>query len=99
MPDKNQRKSKEEEKMDNYFSVPIFKSDEGEAFYDALSQQLGKPQEMVSIAVLSTVKLLTTLPEPVSNAIISPLAALPLLINHEDALVRSIVKTRLQANV
>jgi hypothetical protein len=85
--------------MNNFFSVPVFNSENGEIFYKALSDNIGKPEDMQTVAVLSTIRLLVYLPEPICNAIISPMAALPLLINHPDALVKRIVQLRLQENI
>lgn len=85
--------------MSDFFLVPVFNSDNGHDFYKALSDQIGKPKDMRSIAVLSLVRLLVFLPEAVTSAIISPQAALPLMINNRNALVKKIVQLRLQENV
>jgi hypothetical protein len=84
----------------NYFnSIPVFNSEDGELFFNSLSEDIGRPKDMKEIAILSTVKLLVYLPEPICTSIITPMAGLPMLLNHPDSLVKKIVKHRLQSNV
>lgn len=85
--------------MNNFFNVPVFNSENGMDFYNVLSKQIGKPKDMNPVAVLSLVRLLVFLPEAVTNAIISPQVALPLMINQPEDLVINIVKLRLQEGV
>jgi hypothetical protein len=85
--------------MSNYFAGPVYNCENGEDFFKALSDQIGKPKNMHTLALLSMVRLLVFLPESISNAVISPQAALPLMINHPEDIVRLIVKLRLQENV
>ncbi len=85
--------------MKKYFNSPVYNSDEGNAFYQLLSQNIPKPLDMTEFAILSIVRIMVYLPEDVSNAIIAPVAALPLLINHADDTVKLIAKLRLQAGI
>jgi hypothetical protein len=85
--------------MDNFFSVPVFNSEEGKSFYNAISKHFGKPEDMQTVAVLNVIRLPVYMPEPICSAIISPLAALPLLINHPDRPVKDIVQLRLMKNI
>ncbi|NLD91340.1 MAG: hypothetical protein GX639_01595 [Fibrobacter sp.] len=85
--------------MSKYSSAPVFNSGRGLIFYKALSDKFGKPINMQTDAILNAIRLLICLPEPISKSVISPLAALPLLIDHPDALVRLIVQLRLQENI
>lgn len=85
--------------MSNFVAVPVYNCENGQDFFKALSEHLGKPADMQTLALLSMVRLLVYLPESISNAIISPQAALPLMINHPEDIVRLIVKLRLTENV
>jgi hypothetical protein len=85
--------------MNKIFDVTVFNSKNGMDYYNFLSKHIGKPKDMHSVAVLSLVRLLVFLPEAVTNAIISPQVALPLMINHPEDLVINIVKLRLQEGV
>jgi len=85
--------------MDDFFNVPVYKSENGENFYKVLSVQLGKPVTMEMIALLSLVRLLVFLPDSISKAVMSPIAAMPLMINHQDELVKKIVQLRLLENM
>lgn len=85
--------------MCEYNDVPVFNSKEGKALLAELTKQIGKPTDMLEISVLSTVNLLVNLPEPVCSAIISPIISMPLLINHEDTMVKLIAKMRLATGV
>lgn len=89
----------ERKKMGKYSSAPVFNSGLGVIFYKALSDKIGKPGDIQTIAILNAIRLLIRLPEPICKAIISPLADLPLLIDHPDALVRLIVQLRLRENI
>lgn len=85
--------------MYKYNSLPNYNSQDGKDFYNALSMAIGKPKDMETVGILSVVNLLTFLPEDIINAILTPMIALPLLINHENALVKLIVKLRLQEKI
>ncbi|NLD91339.1 MAG: hypothetical protein GX639_01590 [Fibrobacter sp.] len=85
--------------MDKYNSLPKYNSEVGKDFYKALSMAIGKPKDMETVGILSVVNLLTFLSEDVINAILTPMIALPLLINHENELVKLIVKLRLQEKI
>lgn len=85
--------------MNDFYEVPIFNGENGEHFFETLSKEIGRPKDMLEVAVLSTVRLLVYLPEPICTSIISPMVALPLLMNHSDSIVKRIVRTRLKTAV
>jgi len=85
--------------MDKFLNAPVYNSENGKDFYKAFSALIEKPSDMETVALLSLIRLLIYLPQSIGDAIMSSKGALPLMINHNDDLVKKIVKLRLQEDV
>jgi hypothetical protein len=85
--------------MLKYNEIPIYDSENGMSLYSDLVNSIDKKNDSQGIAIVSVVRLLVFLPESISKAIISPLAALPVMINDPDENVRLIVQARLKNGI
>lgn len=85
--------------MDNLFETPIFNSENGMNLYSELVNSIDKKNDPHRIAIVSVIRLLVYLPEPIGKAILSPLSELPMMINDPDETVRLIVQARLRNGI